>query len=501
MRMVYAATAGTACIALAIAFPWFSHINEKDTGYYVIEYNEKEMGVLSSKEEADEAFLNARKLLSLESDEPVYLDGKYTVTSKNKLFGNKDSEAEVEKNIYNEMKSTLLSVDKEVYIVDIDGLTLTLGSLSDVETLLNASKASYDADSVFHVELSSDNERLMTYQYKLVKADADIQHVPTVFVGEDSSSDSNADKTSGKNEDGILGMSFSEDIKVVSAYASNAQIMSVEDAINEVTKEKEENEVYTVVAGDTLSKIAKKYELTIKQILQMNEHLSEEDYLRIGDEVVVTVPKPEISVVITEQKSYTEEYSLPVEYIYNDNKYTTYSSVKKEGSKGKRDVVAIVTYCNGVETGREIIESNIIKEATAKVVEVGTKTPPTFIKPITGGKISSNFGYRILYGVSNYHGGVDWAVPVGTTVRASCGGTVIKAGWGGSYGYRVIIRHSDGSTTTYAHLSKILVKVGQKVSQAEKIALSGNTGNSTGPHVHFEITIGNKRINPLSKLR
>ena len=83
---------------------------------------------------------------------------------------------------------------------------------------------------------------------------------------------------------------------------------------------------------------------------------------------------------------------------------------------------------------------------------------------------------------------------------ASCGGTVTKAGWGSGYGYCVYISHPGGRETRYAHLSKVLVSVGQQVSQGQKIALSGNTGVSTGPHLHFEVRIGGNAVNPLTVL-
>ena len=119
-----------------------------------------------------------------------------------------------------------------------------------------------------------------------------------------------------------------------------------------------------------------------------------------------------------------------------------------------------------------------------------------------GGRLTSNFGKRKApkKGASTYHKGVDWATPKGTTVVASCGGTVAKAGWGSGYGYVVYINHEDGRQTRYGHLSKVLVTAGQKVSQGDKIALSGNTGVSTGPHLHFEILINGKQVNPLNYL-
>lgn len=85
------------------------------------------------------------------------------------------------------------------------------------------------------------------------------------------------------------------------------------------------------------------------------------------------------------------------------------------------------------------------------------------------------------------HSGQDFAVSIGTDVHAVHGGTVVTAGWGGAYGNNIVIRHADNTYSQYGHLSKIQVRVGEHVNTGEQIALSGNTGNSTGPHLHFEI--------------
>ena len=141
-------------------------------------------------------------------------------------------------------------------------------------------------------------------------------------------------------------------------------------------------------------------------------------------------------------------------------------------------------------------------EAVPKIVERGTKIPPTYIKPLSGGRLSSTYGRRKAptKGASSFHKGTDWATPVGTAVVASAYGTVAKAGWGSGYGYVVYINHADGRQTRYAHLSKVLVKPGQVVAQGQKIALSGNTGVSSGPHLHFEILINGSQVNALKYL-
>jgi len=117
------------------------------------------------------------------------------------------------------------------------------------------------------------------------------------------------------------------------------------------------------------------------------------------------------------------------------------------------------------------------------------------------GAISSRFGWRSLTVNGNhYHGGVDLAAPWGTEVDAARDGVVVKAGWGGTYGQTVFLDHGDGSQTRYAHLSRILVRVGQVVRQGDALGQVGSTGASTGPHLHFELRFDGRAVDPLAYL-
>ncbi|MFA3878513.1 transglycosylase family protein [Streptomyces sp. MMCC 100] len=103
-----------------------------------------------------------------------------------------------------------------------------------------------------------------------------------------------------------------------------------------------------------------------------------------------------------------------------------------------------------------------------------------------------------------YHTGVDFPVPTGTSVKSVAAGRVVSAGWGGSYGYQVVVRHGDGRYSQYAHLSAISVKAGQSVGVGQRLGRSGATGNVTGPHLHFEVRTGpgfGSDVDPLAYLR
>ena len=132
----------------------------------------------------------------------------------------------------------------------------------------------------------------------------------------------------------------------------------------------------------------------------------------------------------------------------------------------------------------------------------GSVSSKGFIRPVKTGKITAG----MYYSSGKYHGAVDFGVSVGTPVYAAADGIVVTSTWGGSdsYGYYIKIKHYNGLYTLYAHGSSLVAKVGQEVKQGQLIMYSGNTGNSTGPHLHFEVRVApggyNNRVNPLNYL-
>ncbi|KUJ68632.1 peptidase [Streptomyces albus subsp. albus] len=136
--------------------------------------------------------------------------------------------------------------------------------------------------------------------------------------------------------------------------------------------------------------------------------------------------------------------------------------------------------------------------------EAERKRLNTFVLPITGSYVSTQYHASSGLWSSGSHTGIDFHAGLGTPVHAVGSGTVVEAGPGGAYGNNIVIKMNDGTYTQYGHLSSINVSVGQTVTPGQQIALSGNTGNTTGPHLHFEARTGpeyGSDIDPVAYLR
>lgn len=504
IKITYATGALITCMVMLLVNPIVSNRGNKDGSFYNIVINGQQKGTVLEESTANDIVIEARKQIATESGDIVYMDYDYEIVLDNKLFGAIDNIQIVKENVYNELKKSIVETKQKAYTIKIDDFSITLPNKDAIVQLLQAAKSKYDEQNEFSVDLiSENNQELAAMQpciYKITKSENEAEMVGEAEPSQDVAEavEQGNDSTQGEvaPEDGILGIGFEEEIEVVETYASADEITDLDTAIGMVTKDQEKNKVYEVISGDCLSVVAEKNNTTVSKIVAMNELLDEDSVLQIGDEIVVTVPEPELSVLVTEQTTYEEEYELPVEYVENDSWYTNQEKVMQEGSTGYREVTAKVKLRNGEETNREVVKENVIKEAIPTIIQKGTQEPPTYVKPISGGRMSSGFGKRW----GRMHEGIDWACPVGTAVKASCSGTIVSAGWSNGYGYCITIKHSDGKQTRYGHLSKILVSAGDSVSQGEKIALSGNTGRSTGPHIHFEIIVNGNQVNPLNYL-
>ena len=261
---------------------------------------------------------------------------------------------------------------------------------------------------------------------------------------------------------------------------------------------------YEVQSGDTFMALAFDNDMTMAEMEALNPGI-DINKLYIGQILNIKEEIPFLGVETVDSLTYTEAIECPVREVEDDSMYQGESKVLDAGVPGEALVTADVTYVNGVERERNVTSTTTIREATEKVIAVGTKERPTwyptgnYIWPVYG-TITSRFGYRYIFGSYSYHSGLDIAVPYGTNVKASDGGTVTFAGYKGSYGYLVIIDHGNGEQTYYGHNSSLLVSAGDKVYQGQTIAKAGSTGRSTGNHCHFEIRINGTAVNPAAYL-
>lgn len=494
LKMTLISGMSVACLACIVAIPFVEKkLFNNQAGYYSIQFNGQEVGAANTRAEAEDALAAARLKFSKEYDSVIYMDNSIDIVEQSKAVASRMSESELEDVLY----STLFACvsDKEnatAYTLRMDDFTVTLSSKEELVELMEKVTANYDTKNEFQVKLASGDSSYGTYSLEVVKSDIKETATDIVASALNGESGLNTEETHSL-KDGLVGIGFEQELSINETMASGANIMTVQEAYDAITKEKEAKTTYVVEQGDCLSIIANKCDISLKELYELNEGVTEDTLIAPGDVLVVTVPKSELSVVVTERKTYEEDFDAEVQYVDDDTQYRGYSKVITEGSSGHHKVTADITTVNGVQTSLQYVEETVTEEPVAKVVSVGTLTPPTYLKPVSG-RYSSGYGYRD----GAMHSGVDWSCSVGTPVYAAASGTVIRAGWYSGYGYCVDIRHSDGSMTRYGHLSSVLVSNGQKVNQSDLIARSGNTGNSTGPHLHFEIWIGGSTVNPLN---
>ncbi|PKM49168.1 MAG: hypothetical protein CVV02_17290 [Firmicutes bacterium HGW-Firmicutes-7] len=320
----------------------------------------------------------------------------------------------------------------------------------------------------------------------------DAENVTEVKVMDPGNGDPNSGKT--------IEVEFTEEVVIVETFVDATKILSVDEATKLITKENQEPKKYIVKAGDCPSTIASDNNMSLESLVQMNPSLSGNELINIGDEFIVMVPEPELSITTTEEVVYKAPIERATKYVENANKYVGSNTVINAGADGEKRVTALVKKANGNEINRTIADEAVLKEAKDKVIEKGTKALPSkgatgsYITPLTSYTLSSGYGYRW----GGFHYGVDFAAPTGTSIRAADGGVVTFAGWSGGYGNLVILDHGNGETTKYGHCSSITVSKGQQVSQYQEIAKVGSTGQSTGPHVHFEIRFDGTPANPMN---
>ncbi len=225
--------------------------------------------------------------------------------------------------------------------------------------------------------------------------------------------------------------------------------------------------------------------------------------IKSSEEINKLVSSLKVKTVSTVTTESSVKYSTKT--IYTSKQTRGYEKVETKGVKGLKTETAVVETVNGKETTKKVVARKVLKEPVQKVVVKGTATPIAnatqraeaksagFIRPMNRGDIKMISAY---WGDGRGHKAIDFAGDTGSPIFAAKAGTVTFSGWDGNYGYAVVIDHGNGYETRYAHASALCVRKGAKVSQGQQIAKLGNTGRSTGPHLHFEILKNGSQVNP-----
>lgn len=258
---------------------------------------------------------------------------------------------------------------------------------------------------------------------------------------------------------------------------------------------------HTVEVGETLWTIAKIYDTTMDDLIEANQDKNP-DNLQIGDEIKLIKTKPLLTVATVVDTTYDQDIKYDSEVEFNDSMYDNEKTVKVEGKPGKAKIVAKEVKHNGSLISKDIVKEEVVEEPITELLVKGTKEVPKTratgsLAMATRGRISSRYGMRN----GRMHKGLDIAASIGTSITASDGGRVVSAGWSGAYGNLVEVDHENGYRTKYAHCSKILVKPGDRVYKGQEIAKVGNTGRSTGPHLHIEVLKNGRNVNPINYLK
>ncbi|HCS41085.1 MAG TPA: hypothetical protein DIW44_16115 [Anaerolineaceae bacterium] len=262
---------------------------------------------------------------------------------------------------------------------------------------------------------------------------------------------------------------------------------------------------YTVVPGDSLFTIAKIYGVTAESILWANYDLLNDDPTFLKEGWVLTIP-PTNGIYYkwkegdTIEKIATKYYADPEDIITWPGNHLDIANLNTENlidvnvmiPGGYRDVVSWITPVDFAP--RSGATQSIAGPGGCITPETGPIGSGFFQWPVVNNYLSG-------FGFTSYHLGIDLAAGEGSAVVAADSGTVVYAGWNDSgYGNLVAIDHNNGDKTIYAHLSQLYVKCGDNVNSGSMIALSGNTGKSTGGHLHFEIRRNGQYLNPFQVL-
>lgn len=299
-------------------------------------------------------------------------------------------------------------------------------------------------------------------------------------------------------ESRITDISIKANLSGKSTQADPEAVMTAKEAAHYLlTGER----IYTASDGDSARKIAKTFSLESGRLAEWNNE-AEFSKIKEGTKLVVAKDEPRVAVEIKKLQNKAEPVAFQEKKEDDAALLIGKTKVKQQGKKGEKHVTTAILAVNGKAVSEDVVGEETVREPVDKIIAKGTKELPSvgtgrFAWPAEGGYISSERGQRW----GRLHNGIDIAQPDGPAIKSADHGVVKAAGAAGTFGNRVVVDHQNGYETIYAHLSSIDVKPGQKVPKGTKLGNMGNTGRSTGVHLHFEVSLDGKTKNPLNYLK
>lgn len=383
------------------------------------------------------------------------------------------------------IKNKLVSTDEQSWNLNSE---IKMVSLSDKETI--------DERQLANNILSASDEDIV---------EATGLYVDGVFVGavKDATALNSALeslKRPYENGDPNRAVTFVQDVSVVEGIFFANTVVEDQKLADMVVSEVSGEKHYSVVEGDSPSLIASKNGITTRTLYNLNPGL-EGGGLWIGDDLIVSASVPFLQVKYVETSTRQVEVDYQTKTEKNDSMTFGTTKVTQEGEKGINEETVESVYIDGILQSETVVNTTVIKEPVTEIVQQGTLFNGTVITGGTGRLVWPVAGaYRWSRGFAGQypaHNGIDLAASTGTTLVAADTGVVVKAVYSNvGYGIYCVIDHG-GYQTLYGHCSALLVSVGQQVTQGQPIARIGSTGNSTGPHVHFEVKNGEYRYDPM----
>lgn len=256
---------------------------------------------------------------------------------------------------------------------------------------------------------------------------------------------------------------------------------------------------YTVVEGDTLSEIAEKFKISREVIYERNPWIVD-DMIKVGDKLDLTQIHPTVNVRTEETVVENEEIAYDTKVVTDDKMRAGEKETIQAGKTGLKKMKFHLVKINGQVITEELVSEEVVKEPVEEIVKKGTlvikgEGSGKFAWPIYSPKITSAYGKRW----GKLHKGLDM---IGNkTIMAADHGVIETASSHKDYGNYIIINHKNGYKTVYMHMSKLSVKKGDVVQKGDKIGVMGNTGQSFGTHLHFEVHKNGTPVNPMQFLK